>query len=218
MNYLFNLSRFVILGSMMTFSPIISQSQGGLKEALSSNKSKSGDSKKSTKEDSDSPLRVVADEMRCDQKTNVCIASGNAFAEKMNDPRQKTITAKEFHVHFEKKETDKNDKSKKKNIFKSMQEKPDEEEKSPKTTLKKIEAFHDVVMTDINSVIRSDQAVYYAESDTVDLEGNVSLTQGKNQLTGTHGFANLKDETYKITNQNGRVEGLFYQKEKKSDE
>lgn len=208
--------KYILLSSLVTLSPFLSSTQAGLKDVLSSKDSKQKNANASSAAQ-DSPMRVVADEMRCDQKTNICVASGNAFAEKVNDPRQKTITAAEFHVHFEKK--DEGDGEKKKgNLFKGMQESSDEGRKTPKTSLKKIEAFRNVVMTDVNSVIRSDQAVYYADSETADLEGNVSLTQGKNQLTGTHGFANLKNETYKITNKNGRVEGLFYQRDKKSAE
>ncbi len=162
---------------------------------------------------SDQPIRIVADEMDCDQKTNICTAKGNAFAQKMNDPKNQTISAATLIAHFEK-----SDKKSEKKTTKGSPESNSSSDKSQgisrHTSLKKIEAIGDVVMADTSSIIKCDRGIYYADSETADLYDNVSLTQGKNELTGTHGHANMKDETYTIKNENGRVEGLFYQKDK----
>lgn len=172
--------------------------------------------KESSKEKSqEQPLRIVADEMDCDQKTNICTAKGNAFAQKMNDPKNQTISAHTLIAHFKKK-----DRSAPKDNSSKAQEPSQEGDTtqgvSGNTSLDKIEAVGDVVMADTSSIIKCDRGIYYAETETADLYDNVSLTQGKNELTGTHGHANMKDETYSIKNENGRVEGLFYQKDKSS--
>lgn len=157
---------------------------------------------------SEQPIRVVGDEMDCDQRTNICRAVGNAFAQKLNDPKQQSISAHMLVAHFEKKEKDESSKKEPKN--------ESSKDQTEKTTLKKIEAFGNVILSDTQTVIRCDEGVYYPDTETADLEGNVSLTQGKNQLTGTHGHANLRDGTYNIVNEKGRVEGIFYKKEKNS--
>lgn len=190
----------------------------GVKDMLSTKPAKNG---KSATKSENSPLRIVSDEMTCDQKTNICVAKGNAFAEQLNvpDSEKKTISAERFIAHFKRKDGGEGNSGEKrrKSLFakKPKNEKShsgEDDHHSSKTSLEKLEAFGNVVMTDPQSIIRSDEAVYYAETEMVDLAGNVSLTQDKNQLTGTHGHANLKDGTYKITNEEGRVEALFYQK------
>lgn len=171
--------------------------------------------KSSNEKSQEQPLRIVADEMDCDQKTNICTAKGNAFAQKMNDPKNQTISAHTLIAHFKKK-----DHSASKGNSSKPQESSQEGDMmqgvAGNTSLEKIEAVGDVVMADTSSIIKCDRGIYYAETETADLYDNVSLTQGKNELTGTHGHANMKDETYSIKNENGRVEGLFYQKDKSS--
>lgn len=190
----------------------------GVKGLLSSKSGKDSDkSNKSKSNEQDSPLRIVSDEMTCDQKTNICVANGNAFAEKLNvpDSDKKTISAERFVAHFKKKDEEEGKGHKKrKSLFDKKDKSSSDSSTDSKTSLEKLEAFGNVVMTDPQSIIRSDEAVYHTDSETVDLAGNVSLTQGKNQLTGTHGHANLRDGTYKVTNESGRVEALFYQKKK----
>lgn len=154
------------------------------------------------------PLRIVADEMDCDQQTNICTATGNAFVQKMNDPKNQTISATKLIAYFKKKE--------KKEDTSQPASSSSEEKKgfAENTSIDKIEAIGDVVLADSESIIKCDSGTYYADTDTADFVGNVSLTQGKNELTGTRGFANLKEGKYQVRNESGRVEGLFYQKEK----
>lgn len=164
------------------------------------------ESKPTEDKKSDQPLRIVADEMDCDQKTNICTAKGNAFAQKMNDPKNQTISAHKLIAHFKKKEKSKDSQIQSKDgVSQGI---------GSNSSLDKIEAIGDVVMADTSSIIKCDRGIYYAETETAELFDNVSLTQGKNELTGTYGNANMKDETYSIKNENGRVEGLFYQKDK----
>jgi lipopolysaccharide export system protein LptA len=169
---------------------------------------------KASQSQQDQPLRIVADEMDCDQKSNICTATGHAFAQKMNDPKNQTISAHKMVVYFEKKEKSPEKKQQKKSHEQQKKENQNSQGMGQQLSLKKIIATGDVVMADTSSVIKCDEGTYYADSETVDLEGNVSITQDKNELTGTHGHANLREETYSIKNDEGRVEGLFYQKEK----
>lgn len=151
------------------------------------------------------PLRIIADEMDCDQKTNVCTATGNAFAQKMNDPKKQTISADKLVAYFKKKDkSEASDESKKTDETQAI---------AGNTSLEKLEAFGNVVLADNDSIIKCDRGVYYTDSETADFYENVSVTQGKNELTGDYGHADMKSQTYTVQKKQGRVEGLFYQKE-----
>ncbi len=139
-----------------------------------------------------STLRVVADSMDCDQIQGICIATGNAFAERPNDPEKRTIRAHKFTVHFTKADKDKSS-----------------SEESPKTELHKLEADGQVVITDKDTIIRSDKAIYHHDPEVVELFDNVHLTQGANQLNGSYGHADLKSKKYRVTNDKDQVHGLF---------
>ncbi len=143
-------------------------------------------------------LRVVADSMDCDQNQGVCIATGNAFAERPHDPEKRTIRAHKFTVYFSKSEKD------------QTQQKSE----TPSTELKELHADGSVVMTDRENIIRCDRAIYRHSSEDVELFDNVHLTQGENQLNGSYGYADLKSKKYHVTNKEDQVQGLFVKKTK----
>ena len=142
------------------------------------------------------PIRIVADHMDCDQNQGICIATGNAFAERPHDPERRTIRAHKFTVHFTKtdrgKELDKGE--------------------TPSTELNEIHADGEVVMTDRDNIIRCKRAIYRHASEDVELFDNVHLTQGDNQLNGSYGYADLKSKKYRVTNEGEQVQGLFVKK------
>jgi len=144
----------------------------------------------------DNTLRVVADSMDCDQTQGICVATGNAFAERPQDPDKRTIRANKFTVYFSK----------------SPSKTSESDDKTSKTNLKEIHADGNVVITDRENIIRSNKAVYHDDSETVELFDDVRLTQGTNQLNGSYGYADLKTKKYRVTNKESQVEGLFVKK------
>lgn len=142
------------------------------------------------------PLRIVADHMDCDQNQGICIATGNAFAERPHDPERRTIRAHKFTVHFTKADKDKE-------LAKG---------EAASTELNEIHADGEVVMTDSNNIIRCNRAIYRHASEDVELFDNVHLTQGENQLNGSYGYADLKSKKYRVTNEGEQVQGLFVKK------
>ena len=143
-----------------------------------------------------SSLRIVADNMDCDQNQGICIATGNAFAERPHDPERRTIRAHKFTVHF----------------LKTAKDKVSSQGETSSTELKELHADGNVVMTDSNTIIRCNRAIYHHVSENVELFDNVHLTQGENQLNGSYGYADLKSKKYHVTNKEDQVQGLFVKK------
>ncbi|AIK96482.1 LptA/OstA family protein [Candidatus Odyssella acanthamoebae] len=145
-------------------------------------------------------IRIISDTMECDQQKNICIATGNAFAEHPHDPDKRTIRAEKFIALFEK-------------MNQNAQLKKGETNKSD---LNKIEAHGHVVITDKDTVILCDTAIYDHPTQTIELFGNVKITNEQNQLNGTYGHADLKTKKYRVTNKGSQVEGLFVNANKKA--
>jgi lipopolysaccharide export system protein LptA len=148
------------------------------------------------KEPQNPPLRIVADNMDCDQNQGICIATGNAFAERPHDPERRTIRAHKFTVHF----------------LKTEKGKASTQGETSSTELKELHADGHVVMTDSNTIIRCNRAIYHHVSEDVELFDNVHITQGENQLNGSYGYADLKSKKYRVTNKEDQVQGLFVKK------
>lgn len=144
-------------------------------------------------------IRIIADAMECDQQSSICIANGNAFAEQPADPDKRTIRAEKFVAHFSKDGKD----------AKLSQG------QAGKNDLKTLEAYGHVVLTNKDSVIRCDKAIYDHATETVELFDNVKITNDQNQLNGSYGHADLKTKKYRVTNKNSQVEGLFINSPKK---
>ncbi|MBW8309327.1 MAG: hypothetical protein K0M45_06795 [Candidatus Paracaedibacteraceae bacterium] len=148
---------------------------------------------------SDNTIRIISDEMECDQQKNICIARGNAFAERPQDPDKRTIRAEKFITFFKKTNQNAHLKS----------------DETNKNDLHKIEAHGQVVITDKDTVILCDKAIYDHPTQTIELLGNVKITNEQNQLNGTYGHADLKTKKYRVTNKESHVEGLFVNANKK---
>lgn len=139
-------------------------------------------------------IRIISDIMECDQQKNLCIASGNAFAEQQPNINKRTLRAEKFIAHFAK--------SEKKDTKLS-------EGQTSGNELDKLEAHGSVVMTDDNNIILCDKAIYDHQTEIVELFENVKITNDQNQLNGTYGKADLKTKKYHVTNKGSQVEGLF---------
>jgi lipopolysaccharide export system protein LptA len=145
-------------------------------------------------------IRIISDTMECDQQKNICIATGNAFAERPHDPDNRTIRAEKFIALFEK----------------NNQEAQLKKGETNTNDLSKIEAHGKVVITDKDTIILCDTAIYDHPTQTMELFGNVKITNDENQLNGTYGHADLKTKKYRVTNKESHVEGLFVNANKKA--
>jgi len=47
-------------------------------------------------------IKILANQMDCDQTKNVCVAKGDAIAEKLNDSKVKILKADQITAHFAK--------------------------------------------------------------------------------------------------------------------
>lgn len=141
-------------------------------------------------------LKIIADEMECDQNQNKCVATGNAFAESLNDANGRTLKAEKFIAYFAKKKT-------------SPSEASTSDKKGEKSKFEKLEAIGKVIITDNGTIIHCDRAEYLIANERIDLFDNVKITQGLNQLEGSHGTADLKDHKYKIINTGKQVQALI---------
>ncbi len=87
-----------------------------------------------------------------------------------------------------------------------------EDGKQGKTTLTRVDADGNVVITTPQEVARGNEGVYNALKGTATLNGNVRITRGKNQLNGERAVVNLNTGISRLlpgSKDGGRVKGLF---------
>lgn len=190
-----------------------------------------------TKDDGPTEVKILADSLECDQIKNVCTASGNASAQKLNDPELKTIMAHKLVAYFERNEKGAEVK-KESPVKEAPKDQPKEEikNKSKEETkdkpddksvekdegegmghmkLVRLEADGNVVMTTRENVIQGDRAEYKVQEEFVEVFGkNVKITNKENQLNGNYCQANLKTGKYKMVNEGARVQALITQAKK----
>jgi lipopolysaccharide export system protein LptA len=138
----------------------------------------------------DNNIKILADEMECDQQTGKCIATGNAVAQKLNDPEGRTIAADKLITFFAKKDP-----------------------QGP-SKLTRIEAEGNVVITTGETIIRAPRGYYNAETEYAELFEDVRATNaGKNHLVGNHGDVYMNTGQYKVTSANQQVQALIFTKD-----
>lgn len=153
-------------------------------------------------ESGDGNIKIIADSIECDQIQNTCVATGNAFIEKLNVPDKRTIQADFITMVFEK-NTDKNPSDKKDEGMPGGQKPKD------------FHAEGNVLVTIKDSIIRGDEADYNPNTEVAEIHDNVSVTSGRNEILGNYGRADLKTGEYKVINSAGRVTALVFQDNKK---
>lgn len=80
---------------------------------------------------------------------------------------------------------------------------------APDARLSRITASGDVIVTSRDATARAPTLIYEVAARTIRLTGGVVLTQGNNTLKGSDLFVDLKAGTAVLTNEGGRVEGVF---------
>lgn len=138
-------------------------------------------------------IKILSDQMDCDQSKNVCIAKGNAIAEKLNDPKVKILKADKITVHFAK------------------------ENGTGPLKVTRLEAEGSVFFIIGDIIVQGLRGNYSAETEVAEVFDDVKITNGKNQLHGSYGKVNMKTGHYSIKGEGERVSALIFTKDKKEE-
>lgn len=139
-----------------------------------------------------SNIKILADQMECDQNNNKCVAIGHAIAQKLNDPDNRTISADKLVAFFSKKEL------------------------NAPSRLIKIEAEGNVVVTTKETVIRAPRGHYDVDQEYAEMFEDVRVTNTeKNHVTGHYGEVCMKTGLYKIKSEGQQVQALIFSADKK---
>lgn len=143
----------------------------------------------------DNNIRILSDEMECDQNQRRCIATGNAIAEKVNDPKKQSISAHKLTAYFS------------------------EKTETKQSQLERIDAEGDVVVTTGDTIIRGPRGTYRVNADktieSAEIFEDVRVSNDKNQVNGTYGHVDMVTGKYTIQQEPGRqVEALVFTQKK----
>lgn len=148
-------------------------------------------------------LKILADKMECFQEDEICVASGNASAVKLDSEDRQTVNADKLIAHFEKEKE------------KEKKEEDGKEKGSGSTKISLIEAEGNVFMVKGPTIIQGDKGTYDTKTEIAHVYGDVRITSDENQINGDHGEVNMKTGHYKIDNkEKQQVQALLYTKDK----
>jgi lipopolysaccharide export system protein LptA len=77
------------------------------------------------------------------------------------------------------------------------------------SSIKRLEAKGNVVVTQKDQVVTGDTAVFDTKTNLVTMLGGVVLTQGKNVLRGDRLIVDMTTGVSRVESNSGRVQGLF---------
>lgn len=134
-------------------------------------------------------IKIYAQQLDYDQSKNLCIATGNAIAEKLNDSKVKILKADKITAHFTKKDA------------------------SGSLKVSLLEAQGKVIiLSGPDLIIQGESAKYSPESEIAEIFQNVKITNGENQLDGSYGKFNMKTGHYSLKEDGKRVQALIITK------
>ncbi|MBM3632172.1 MAG: hypothetical protein FJX03_00470 [Alphaproteobacteria bacterium] len=134
-------------------------------------------------------IKIYAQQMDYDQSKSICIATGNAIAEKLNDSKVKILKADKITAHFTKKDAS----------------------GSLKVSLLEAEGKV-IILSGPDLIIQGENAKYTPESEIAEIFQNVKITNGENQLDGSYGKFNMKTGHYSLKEEGKRVQALILTK------
>lgn len=138
-------------------------------------------------------IKILAEQMDCDQTQNVCIAKVNASAEKLNDPKMKVLKADQIKAFF------------------------DKEGKAGSTKVTRLEADGHVFLILGDIIVQGERGNYDVDAEVAKVYDHVKITNGQNQISGSYGEVNMKTGQYSVRQSGGkRVQALIYTKEEKN--
>jgi lipopolysaccharide export system protein LptA len=77
------------------------------------------------------------------------------------------------------------------------------------SSIKRLEAKGDVVVTQKDQVVTGDTAVFDTKTNLITMLGSIVLTQGKNVLRGDRLLVDMTTGVSRVESDSGRVQGLF---------
>lgn len=134
-------------------------------------------------------IKILSEQMDCDQNHNVCVAKGNAIAEKLNDSKVKILKADQITAHFAK------------------------EGGTGPLKVTRLEAEENVFFIIGDIIVQGKQGNYLANSEIAEVFHDVKITNGKNQMEGGYAKVNMKTGHYSIKRDGERVQALIFTKE-----
>lgn len=144
--------------------------------------------------DSDAPnIKILSEQMDCNQDHSVCVAKGNAVAEKLNDTEIKILKADQITAYFSK------------------------EGGVGPLKVTRLEAEGNVFCIIGDIIIQGPRGAYLVENDVAEVFDDVKITNGKNQLDGGYAKVHMKTGHYSIKRGNERVQALIFTKEPKQE-
>jgi lipopolysaccharide export system protein LptA len=138
-------------------------------------------------------IKILSDQIDCNQNKNVCIAKGNATAEKLNDTKVKILKADQIIAHFAK------------------------ENGTGPLKVTQLEATGNVFFIIGDIVIQGSRGNYSAQTEIAEVFENVKITNGNNQLDGGYAQVNMKTGQYSIKRNGERVSALIFTKDQKNE-
>jgi lipopolysaccharide export system protein LptA len=134
-------------------------------------------------------IKILSDQMDCNQEHSLCVAKGNATAEKLGDSKVKILKADQIKAYFAK-----------------------EGQNGPLKVVK-LEAEGNVFFIIGDIIIQGKRGHYVTDSEVAEVFDNVKITNGSNQLDGGYGKVNMKTGHYSIKRDGEPVQALIFTKE-----
>lgn len=135
-------------------------------------------------------IKILSDQMDCDQDHNVCVAKGHAIAEKLGDSKVKILKADQITAHFAK------------------------EGGTGPLKVTRLEAMGNVFFIIGDIIIQGKRGNYATENEIAEVFEDVKITNGENQLDGSYGKVNMKTGHYSLKRNGERVQALIFTKDK----
>lgn len=138
-------------------------------------------------------IKILSEQMDCDQNHNVCVAKGNAIAEKLNDSKVKILKADQITSYFSK------------------------EGGTGPLKVARLEAEGNVFFIIGGIVIQGKRGTYLADNEVAEVFDDVKVTNGNNQLDGGYAKVNMKTGHYSIKRGLEPVQALIFAKDQNQD-
>jgi lipopolysaccharide export system protein LptA len=138
-------------------------------------------------------IKILSEQMDCDQSHNVCVAKGNAIAEKLDDSKVKILKADQITSYFSK------------------------EGGTGPLKVTRLEAEGNVFFIIGDIIVQGKRGTYLAENDVAEVFDDVKITNEKNQLDGGYAKVNMKTGHYSIKRGSEPVQALIFTKDSKQE-
>lgn len=134
-------------------------------------------------------IKILSDQMDCNQSHNVCVAKGNAIAEKLDDSKVKILKGDQITSYFSK------------------------EGGTGPLKVSRLEAEGNVFFIIGDIIVQGKRGTYLAKEEIAEVFDEVKITNGNNQLDGNYAKVNMKTGHYSIKRGDEPVQALIFTKD-----